>query len=133
MDNDNPVIVYTGRYKRLDNFWFTIAHEIAHVLLHLKGDICFIDDDSHSNDAAEKEANELAQKMLKHDDSISYFGNHKGYLTNAKLSLASAILEVNSSVIVGSLAHEGKVSYQQINTNKKNPLEMIPECYFVEE
>lgn len=132
MDNENPVIVYTGRYKRLDNFWFTIAHEIAHVLLHLKGDICFIDDDSRSNDAAEKEANELAQKKLKHDDIISYFSNHKGYLTNAKLSLASAILEVNSSVIVGSLAHEGKVSYQQINTNKKNPLEMMPECYLVE-
>ena len=44
MDNENPVIVYTGRYKRLDNFWFTLAHEIAHVLLHLKGDLCFIDD-----------------------------------------------------------------------------------------
>lgn len=132
MDGENPVIVYTGRYKRLDNFWFTMAHEIAHILLHLKGDICFIDDESHSNDTVEKEANELAQKKLKHDDIIRYFSNHKGYLTNAKLSLASAILEVNSSVIIGSLAHEGKVSYQQINTNKKNPLEMMPKCYLVE-
>ena len=132
MDGDNPVIVYTGRYKRLDNFWFTMAHEIAHILLHLKGDICFIDDDSHSNDTVEKEANELAQKKLKHDDILSYFSNHKGYLTSAKLSSASAFLEVDSSVIIGSLAHEGKVSYQQINTNKKNPLEMMPKCYLVE-
>lgn len=35
-DDSNPVIVYTARYNRTDNFWFTIAHEIAHVLLHLK-------------------------------------------------------------------------------------------------
>ena len=79
MDNDNPVIVYTGRYKRLDNFWFTLAHEIAHVLLHLKGDLCFIDDESHSNDAAEKEANELAQAKLKHNEITDYFRNHTGY------------------------------------------------------
>ena len=27
MHDDSPVIVYTKRYDRLDNFWFTIAHE----------------------------------------------------------------------------------------------------------
>ena len=43
---DNPVIVYTGRYDRVDNFWFTLAHEIAHVLLHLDKKKCnaFLDD-----------------------------------------------------------------------------------------
>ena len=35
---ENPVIVYTLRYDRVDNFWFTLAHEIAHVLLHLSAD-----------------------------------------------------------------------------------------------
>lgn len=34
--NDHPVIVYTARYDRIDNFWFTLAHEIAHLLLHFK-------------------------------------------------------------------------------------------------
>ena len=132
MDNENPVIVYTGRYKRLDNFWFTLAHEIAHVLLHLKGDLCFIDDESHSNDAAEKEANELAQAKLKHNEITDYFRNHTGYLTQAKLAIASKTLGVNSSIIVGCLAHSGMVSYGQINANKRNPLEMIPRCYLIE-
>lgn len=133
MDNESPVIVYTGRYKRLDNFWFTLAHEIAHVLLHLKGDICFVDDDSRSNVGAEKEANELAQAKLKHEEIVKYFRNHKGYLTKGKLAYASKILGINSSVIAGSLAHDGIVSYGQLNTNNSNPLEMMPECYFVEE
>ncbi len=35
-DGLNPVIVYTGRYDRVDNFWFTLAHEIAHVYCILK-------------------------------------------------------------------------------------------------
>lgn len=32
--NKNPFVVYTSRYDRVDNFWFVIAHEIAHVLNH---------------------------------------------------------------------------------------------------
>jgi HTH-type transcriptional regulator/antitoxin HigA len=34
--NKNPVIALTGRYKRNDNFWFTLAHEIGHDLLHAR-------------------------------------------------------------------------------------------------
>lgn len=30
-----PVVGLTLRYDRLDNFWFTLLHELAHVRLHL--------------------------------------------------------------------------------------------------
>ena len=30
-----PVIGLTLRYDRIDNFWFTLLHELAHVGLHL--------------------------------------------------------------------------------------------------
>lgn len=33
---DRPMIAVTGRYKFADSLWFAIAHEIAHVLHHLK-------------------------------------------------------------------------------------------------
>lgn len=29
-----PVIVYTARHDRIDNFWFTMAHELGHVIHH---------------------------------------------------------------------------------------------------
>ena len=35
----NPVIGLTLRHDRMDNFWFTLAHEIAHILLHSSEDI----------------------------------------------------------------------------------------------
>jgi len=40
----NPVLPYTGRLDRIDNFWFTIAHEIWHILkdLHDESDL-FVD------------------------------------------------------------------------------------------
>lgn len=132
MDNVNPVIVYTGRYKRLDNFWFAIAHEIAHVLLHLKDDLCFMDDDSHQNNELEAEANALAQKQLKHDKIVEYFFNHTGYMTQSRLNMAAAALGVNRSIILGSLAHDGKVKYNQINANKINPLDLIPDNYIAD-
>ena len=42
-----PVIGLTLRYDRIDNFWFTLLHELAHVAYHLDGDggtDIFVDD-----------------------------------------------------------------------------------------
>ncbi|MBI6183645.1 ImmA/IrrE family metallo-endopeptidase [Serratia proteamaculans] len=33
-DNGNPVIAMSLRYSRIDNYWFTLMHELSHVLLH---------------------------------------------------------------------------------------------------
>src|ERR1035437_6473615 len=38
MDSIYPVIALTLRYDRIDNFWFVLFHEIAHVILHLNAE-----------------------------------------------------------------------------------------------
>lgn len=62
-----PVIGMTLRHDRLDNFWFTLLHELAHVQRHLieAGD-SFVDDlDCHGgDDPKEVEADELACDAL---------------------------------------------------------------------
>lgn len=30
----NPIVALSLRYDRLDNFWFTLAHELSHIVLH---------------------------------------------------------------------------------------------------
>jgi len=34
LDDGNPVVVLMLRYDRLDNFWFCLCHELAHVGRH---------------------------------------------------------------------------------------------------
>lgn len=60
------VVALSMRYARLDHFWFTLMHELAHVVLHANGLVNpIIDDlDTISEDIVEKEANRLAQDSL---------------------------------------------------------------------
>lgn len=72
----HPVVGLTLRYDRLDNFWFTLLHELAHVCLHLEQDgqdgLAFFDEtrrvqaepDDASEDVWEREANAFARDML---------------------------------------------------------------------
>jgi HTH-type transcriptional regulator/antitoxin HigA len=65
--NGKPVIGLTLRFDRIDNFWFTLAHELVHVWKHLNnpGDV-FLDRlaDKESTEAIEKEANRYARDLL---------------------------------------------------------------------
>jgi HTH-type transcriptional regulator/antitoxin HigA len=68
LDRDGtPVIGMSLRYDRLDNFWFTLLHEAAHVLCHLESDQeAFVDNTQEDPDGERKEieANRLAQEAL---------------------------------------------------------------------
>lgn len=67
LPDGSPVVALTLRYDRLDNFWFTLCHELAHIALHLDhSDIEVIFDDlAHKGtDQIEKEADALAAKSL---------------------------------------------------------------------
>jgi HTH-type transcriptional regulator/antitoxin HigA len=68
-----PVIALTIRHDRVDNFWFTLFHELMHVIHHLHGraaspqtSACFLDDLDVAPDqsAVEKEADESAREAL---------------------------------------------------------------------
>ena len=67
-----PVIGLTLRYDRIDNFWFCLMHELAHVGLHLDGhcEDGFIDDHSlrvaggTDSGSTEVEADEWAEEAL---------------------------------------------------------------------
>ncbi len=68
MPDGSRLVALTGRHDRLDNFWFTLLHELAHVSLHLgrqEGVEAIFDDlDKVSEDAWEKEADALASETL---------------------------------------------------------------------
>lgn len=59
LPDGSPLVALTLRHDRLDNFWFTLCHELAHVALHLDRNDCeaFFDDldyaetNTHEGDA----------------------------------------------------------------------------------
>ena len=67
-----PVVALTLRHNRLDNFWFCLLHEVAHVGRHMDYDNprAFLDDQSlrrarsPAEDPREQEADEWAEEAL---------------------------------------------------------------------
>src|SRR5262249_16467707 len=63
-----PIIGLTLRNDRLDNFWFTLLHELAHVYLHYLAGLAagFFDEEleKEKTDDLEVEADQFASSML---------------------------------------------------------------------
>jgi len=62
-----PVIGLTLRHDRLDNFWFTLLHEVAHIILHYRMGlkIGFFDETEKKQiDEIEQEADNFALNLL---------------------------------------------------------------------
>jgi len=66
MPDGSPLIALTLRYDRLDSFWFTLLHELAHVQKHLTEiKMAYFDDITNEmSKTIEKEADTYAKEML---------------------------------------------------------------------
>ncbi|MFD3266156.1 ImmA/IrrE family metallo-endopeptidase [Phenylobacterium ferrooxidans] len=98
-----PVIALTLRRDRIDNFWFTLLHELAHVAFHLTDDrACIVDElDIGSSEAIEMEADELAGTALIPDEQWEAW-DVKGTYTGISDILAFARkMEVNPAIVAG--------------------------------
>lgn len=66
MPDGSPLIALTLRYDRLDSFWFTLFHELAHVKKHLtENNTAYFDDITNEmGKRIEREADAYAKEML---------------------------------------------------------------------
>ncbi|MDD2734376.1 MAG: ImmA/IrrE family metallo-endopeptidase [Desulfuromonadaceae bacterium] len=66
LPDGSPLVAVTLRHDRLDNFWFTLSHELAHIALHFDGDeTAFFDDlDQTGLDVFESDADHWASDAL---------------------------------------------------------------------
>ncbi len=107
-----PIIALTLRYDRLDNFWFTLAHELAHLALghvHSIEGQCIIDDLDlrEPQDEIEKEADDLARESL---IPSQLWNNHPARNTGKLkdiVDLASKA-DIHKSIVAGRIRYESR-------------------------
>ncbi|MFT3893111.1 MAG: ImmA/IrrE family metallo-endopeptidase [Anaerolineales bacterium] len=111
-----PVIGMTLRHDRLDNFWFTLAHELGHLFLHLDQDnFAFFDetetdhDRNEFHDPKEKEANDFASNVLIVKDEWQHWRKTTGkgnIVSKEEIYLFAQRLGISPAIVAGRLRWE---------------------------
>jgi HTH-type transcriptional regulator/antitoxin HigA len=111
-ENGTPVVALTIRYDRLDNFWFTLLHECAHVVRHLTGSAAsgtreyFDDLDVEGTaDPRESEADTFARESLV--PSAQWQASAVAFAPSVDAAVAFADeVGVSPAVVAGRVRHE---------------------------
>ncbi|MDH5716604.1 MAG: HigA family addiction module antitoxin [Spirochaetia bacterium] len=124
-------IVYTARHNRADNFWFTMAHELAHHVKHIKNnEDCFLDNlDETAENKIEKEADSLASEWLKTKQILKLAKPYENYLSEHRLNEISQKVSVETSLVLGILQYHDMVDYRKLTKYKKPVKPLIPKEY----
>lgn len=105
---NNPVIALTLRHARIDNFAFTIMHEIGHIYLHLKESKEKYFFDIKKNETAinpiEEEANVFAQTSLIPSQVWSEINNCKLKYSDEEIIKFSKLYKIHPAIILGRIS-----------------------------
>ena len=113
LDDGRPVIGLTLRYDRIDNFWFCLLHELAHVGRHMDHDrgSAFVDDltlrtvDGAREDPREVQADEWAEEALIPRALWNTSAVRERPTPMAVMHLATA-LQVHPAIVAGRIRYE---------------------------
>jgi HTH-type transcriptional regulator/antitoxin HigA len=108
-----PVIGLTLRYDRIDNFWFCLLHELAHVGRHMERDgaTSFMDDLNLRNiegarrDPKEAEADEWAEEALVPHEIWETSEARRNPTPMSVVNL-SKVLQVHPAIVAGKVRYE---------------------------
>jgi HTH-type transcriptional regulator / antitoxin HigA len=102
------VIGLTIRYDRVDSFWFTLLHELAHLLKHVRtSHRGFVDDMDYdeSGDIEEREADQFARDSLIPDEAWRQSAVVRSRHPSAARQLATE-LGIHPGIVAGRLRFE---------------------------
>lgn len=109
LGNNKAILMLTIRCKWADIFWFSLFHEIGHLLLHSKQDI-FLEGDLEDKrlNKLEKEADNFAGDVLIPPDRYGSFLKSSSFYPKDIVKFAKS-LGVNPGIIVGRLQHDERI------------------------
>ncbi|MBD9730259.1 ImmA/IrrE family metallo-endopeptidase [Streptomyces sp. H28] len=122
-------VALSGRFKKDDHFWFTVFHELGHVLLHGKR-LTFIDNTSRDDDTtpegdrSEDEADAFARETLippEHAAAYKQLAQRPMPFTNITAFARRA--GIAPGIVVGRLQHDGVLDWKY-GSKLKRPIEI---------
>jgi Zn-dependent peptidase ImmA (M78 family)/plasmid maintenance system antidote protein VapI len=113
---DKALILISFRHRSDDQFWFTLFHEIGHLLLH-KGR-AFVDEEETADSPAEREANEFAASCIVPFARWSEFQDLKP--DRDSIMRFAVSVGVSPGLIVGQMQHEGRIDFRRMSNLKRH-------------
>jgi plasmid maintenance system antidote protein VapI len=114
--SDKAIIQLSFRYRSNDHFWFTVFHEIGHLLLHPTSPL-FIEGQDYEMTEEESEANRFAADILippEFDHDLETVPrDFRAYARLAKR------IGVSTGVLVGQMQNRGLLQHEQMNFLKE--------------
>ena len=117
----NPVIQLSDRGKSDDIVWFTLFHEIGHILKHGKKDAFVSVDNMGKKTEKELEADLFASEQLIPKYVYDKFINDYYYssqINSDNIEKFCKEYNISKSVLVGRLQKTGKIDYRSFNKYK---------------
>lgn len=109
---DRPMIQLSLRQRWADIFWFTFFHEAAHLLLHDRKKLTFVDAGTGGG-LVEVEADDFASRTLIpkefDDDLAAAVGSDDSIQALAKR------IGIDAGVVVGRLQHDRRLRFNELN------------------
>lgn len=113
--NGHPIIAMTLRYDRIDSFWFTLLHELAHIALGHEGHLDYFD--SGNEDVFEQEANKLASEWLIDQVALEEFINISlPHVSKDEVIAFSKRQNIHPGIVLGQLHKRGIVPYKNMRS-----------------
>jgi len=127
LSDKTALIGLTLRYKTDDQLWFTLFHEIGHLLLHRKQQSFVVDNAAEDlsdqivdpeMQKLESEANRFSADVLVPPSLLGEFTRNKKF-TNETIHAFSEAIDIGPGIVVGRLQHDGFLGRHQGNALKQ--------------
>lgn len=112
MDGNKIVVGMTARGKDADKFWFSLFHELGHIVLG------HIGKPEGTTDQDEKDADAWAKNMLIPAEDFDNFKNEGPFLP-ADVRVFAKKVGIAPGIVVGRLQNEGYIKYTMLNGLKE--------------
>ncbi len=116
--DSTPIIGLTLRYDRIDSFWFTLMHELAHLVMgHCALHLDNFEDEEQRRDEQEQEANRQARAWLIDQNAFeSWVARTRPYFSRRAIERFAADQQIHPGILLGQLMFDGTVSYKHLRT-----------------